>query len=248
MDYIKIYTAVLKVYDLCDIKSFPIEPESVLESLGYKLMPYSALSARKRNACQNLSPDSCTIKNTIYYEDNQLYERIRFSIMHELGHIVLETDSESEANCFSNCFLAPRMAIHYTGCKNAADVAGMFKISLVAADIAFNNYRRWHRLAAYRLSPIDKEFYQHFAEDDTFVFKRSKCGFCFQKTAVNGNQFCKSCKEFLDQLDAERQEQEACLIPDSLIMEHLEASYHHRVTLTGITKKEYIEYRFSSNK
>ena len=57
-------------------------------------------------------------KRIIAYDENKSPFRIRFSIMHELGHIMLGHSrecayNEQQANFFASNILAPRMAIHF---------------------------------------------------------------------------------------------------------------------------------------
>lgn len=105
--------------------------------------------------------------------------------MHELGHIIMNhkgfnQKNEQDANYFASNILAPRMVIHYSGCKNANQVARHFDISYKAAEYAFDDYRRWRRVAVYRMSTIDKLFYDHFYNNEYkgFVFHQSDCFWC----------------------------------------------------------------------
>lgn len=182
MDHSQIQKEVIRVLRECHITSFPIDCFSVVKHYGYQVMRYGSLSEKKRVACLELSEDSCIIKNVLYYNAEKPEPRIRFSIMHELGHHILHSARESDANHFASCILAPRMVIHYAECKNQSDVANLFHISLEAADYAYQDYRRWLRLASYRKSLLDKELYD--------LFWNKKCGkFVFSQT------FCYDCGE-----------------------------------------------------
>lgn len=178
----QILSKVLDVMEKCDIHSFPIDCHDIIHQYGFQIVRYSDLAPKKQNACMLLSEDACTIESTIYYNDTQVGARIRFSIMHEFGHYILESDNEAEANKFASNILAPRMAIHYAGCKNHVDVAKKFGISYEAAELAFNDYRKWHRLAAYRMSMLDKELYQHFFDEKLkkFIWNIDECIYCHE--------------------------------------------------------------------
>jgi len=180
MDLSPIKEQVLSVFIECDVKSFPIDCFSITEHYGYKIIQYSCLSERKKQACLKLSEDACTIENNVYYNDQRSFPRIRFSVMHELGHIILNDDQEQVVNTFASHILAPRMAIHYAKCRNHVDVARIFGLSLEAADYAFNDYRRWHRMAVYKMSVIDKEIYNHFynSEIKAFIYHVGMCAWC----------------------------------------------------------------------
>lgn len=177
---------ILSFYRTFSIQSFPIDCFSVVEQLGFQVKCYSELSSKKASACKALSPDACILDDILYYENMCPKKRMRFTIMHEIGHIVLESASEQDANIFASHSLAPRMAIHYSGCKNAADVSRYFGLSEEAADYAFNDYRCWHRTAVYKMSPIDKKVYEYFYNADAggFVYSMHRCAYC-GKTIYN---------------------------------------------------------------
>jgi Zn-dependent peptidase ImmA (M78 family) len=148
-----------------------------------------------------VSDESMKLHNRIYYNDNMIKGKIRFSIMHELGHIVLEHRDykndiyEAEANYFASHMLAPRMAIHYSRCKNYVDVSKRFNISYEAAQYAFDDYRRWHRKAVYKMSPIDKAMYRHFYNDiyKGFVYSIKKCKICGKEKLNDYSSYCDKC-------------------------------------------------------
>lgn len=172
--------ATLQVFQECDVHSFPLNCFRIAEHYGFKLIKYTTLSESKRLACMELSEDACVIGDTLFYNDQMCEHRIRFSIAHELGHHILGTVNESDANQFAGYLLAPRMVIHYAGCKNHADVAQIFNISEEAADYAFQDYRRWHRVAVKRMTQLDKNIYQHFyhEEQKKFVYSITYCYDC----------------------------------------------------------------------
>jgi Zn-dependent peptidase ImmA (M78 family) len=149
-----------------------------------------------------VSDEALKLFNNIYYNDSMPRTRVRFSLAHELGHIVLGhgdylvPENEAEANYFSSCLLAPRMAIHYSKCKNENDVAKIFNISSEAARYAFMDYRRWHRkVAIHKMNELDKAMYAHFYNQDAnrFVYKIKHCVYCDTPIYNSTNIICKKC-------------------------------------------------------
>ena len=179
-----------------NVKTFPIDCFYIASKMGYKVKKYNELSEKKRNACIQLSEDACLIKKTIYYNDDMPSGRIRFSIMHEIGHIVLDTENETDANYFASHILAPRMAIHYAHCKNEVDVSKIFLLTAEAARYAFDDYRRWHRMAVYKMSETDREMYNHFYNTDAkmFVYSVHDCSFCNNIIYNSIDHECPTCK------------------------------------------------------
>jgi hypothetical protein len=194
---------VLEVFIKYDIKSFPVDCKYIVNKLGYNLFKYSELSEEKRNSCLMVSDESLMLHNNIYYNDDMVNSRIRFSISHEIGHIILNHGEymnpikEAEANCFASCLLAPRMAIHYAKCKNQNDVVKIFHISQEAAQYAFDDYRRWYRwIVIHKMAAFDKAMYQHFynADANCFVYSVKKCAYCESEIYNSPDILCKECK------------------------------------------------------
>ncbi len=186
MTYSEIDTKIIEIFKLCNIRSFPLDCEEVVMDLGCLLYKYSELSKKKLDICLMVSDESMKLHNRIYYNDNMIEGKIRFSIMHELGHIVLGHGEyrndrlETEANYFSSRLLAPRMAIHYSECRNYTHVAHRFGLSYKAAQLAFDDYRKWHRHSVYKMSLNDKSMYSHFYNEEYggFVHSITNCHFC----------------------------------------------------------------------
>ncbi len=203
MNYDFIRFATLQVYQECNIQSFPINCFELLKHYGLKAHPYSSLSEELRNYCISFSNDALYYKDKICYNDKQPKGRIYFSLMHELGHVILRHSEnhtpkmEQEANIFASNILAPRMAIHYASCKNLNDVANLFGLTKEAAGYAFNDYRRWHRKALYdRLNSFDQAIYQHFyiAEADSFVYRIRQCPYCGCLIYNSASLLCTECR------------------------------------------------------
>lgn len=186
---IKIETAILKVFSECNVDSFPISCKKLLHYYGYSCIPYDSLSPQKKEACFAISDDAFCLKHKIFYNNKALALRIRFSLMHELGHICLnhtkvsnETiDPESEANLFASLILAPRMAIHYSRCRTAEDISQAFKLTLEASNYALMDYYHWYdHTLKFKMSALDKAMYKHFYDptEKKFIWRRQACLSC----------------------------------------------------------------------
>lgn len=136
-----LYLAILNLYTRCNVKAFPIDCFDIAHRCGFKTVKYSELKGIKKSACVQLSPDSCLIGDTIYYENKNSPRRIRFSIMHELGHVFLETSSEEKADIFSSHSLAPRPIMWHLECTTVKDVYNTFNVSCMAANKIVEDYK-----------------------------------------------------------------------------------------------------------
>lgn len=187
MNYNLIKFAILAVFNDCNVKSFPINCFDILKNYNLIAHSYESLPTELQEYCIKYSEDAFTFKDKICYNSNLPYGRIRFSLMHELGHVILKhsqvktLELEQEANFFASNILAPRMAIHYAGCKNESDVSKLFDITNEAAQYAFDDYKRWHKwITIHKMSAIDKAMYSYFYNENAkrFVYSQRKCAYC----------------------------------------------------------------------
>lgn len=197
---------ILKVFKDCNIKSFPIDCFKILDQYNLKYFKYSELDESLRNICFKFSEESLNYEEKICYNGAKSPGRIRFSLMHELGHVLLNhgnfhtSEMEQEANSFASNILAPRMVIHYAGCKNENDVSKLFNITFECARYAFQDYRRWHRYITYhKQNELHDEIYSHFYDEDNecFVYSRGRCKFCF-KEIFNEKELCEDCSNMFE--------------------------------------------------
>lgn len=85
MDRGGILCKILEVYKTCGIDSFPVNSIEVIQTLGIPLFKYSELPSRK--------------EGSIYYNDTFPHLcRQRFTLMHEVGHILLDHAGDTMEN------------------------------------------------------------------------------------------------------------------------------------------------------
>lgn len=151
--YDRIESTVIDLYEELGVKEFPINPFEIAKRKGYVLIPYSQLD---EEVLKTLLPNndngwSGRTKNgeyRIFYNDTHCKERQKFTIMHEIGHIVLghrenSIYAEKCANYFATYALAPSPMIGRTGCEDFVDISNRFGISYESAIWAFDRYTRW---------------------------------------------------------------------------------------------------------
>lgn len=204
MDHQFIKFITLNVFHDCKVYSFPINCFEILNYYGLSIHPYSSLDASLREYCFKYSEDALNYRDKICYNDNQPSGRIRFSLMHELGHILLNhtenhtPDMEQEANYFASNILAPRMAIHYAACKNHIEVSRLFELTNEAAQYTFDDYRRWYRRIVFRkMDSFDKALYLHFYNDtqDKFIYHIKPCVYCETLIYNSTEYICNRCSK-----------------------------------------------------
>ena len=130
---------VLEIYKKCQVERFPIDCGEILHYFNYKTVTYSQAAdgdEAKIHLLEKKSSDSFTSRSrrTVFYNDRRDRRRIRFTLMHELGHIYLETDDEDSADIFASEILAPAAIAYYRRFWYAEMITGFFDISTAAAN------------------------------------------------------------------------------------------------------------------
>lgn len=150
-----IYKQILDIYVEHCICLFPIDCFDLLERYGFTLKTYKQIeqdNIELFEVIKKYSDDAFRYCKTIYYNSSQNPNRIRFSLMHELGHYILKhtgqtQENEDEADFFASNILAPRAIMCNLNCNNAEDVHTVFEISYAAANRAWYDCRNrvWNR-------------------------------------------------------------------------------------------------------
>lgn len=175
----------------CNVQSFPIDCLSILRHYGYKIYTYSELREKNKELyemCISYSEDAFRNGNMklIAYNDRKPDRRIRFSLMHELGHHILEHKSdlpqnELEADYFASNMLAPRIAIYYAKCKYRKDIEEIFNVSSAASYRIAQDFIVWcNEVCCEGKNEYDGMLYEHFYDTQYggFVYSIKKCEFC----------------------------------------------------------------------
>lgn len=192
-----------------EIKSFPVDVIEIVHKQKWGLVPYSELMSQFHYDRQTVirilgSSDGYTIWDgsnycISYNDDPKLGDRIRFTIMHEIGHIYLRhlldfeatkvyrgslTQSENhvlenEANAFARNVLLPVSMYLTLKNKSPTNIANIFGITVTAAEARIDFIHRDIELVHnLKLSEKIMLVYQRF-------MKKRKCIICnaqfFQK-------------------------------------------------------------------
>ncbi len=150
--YAEIGCSVADLYEELGIKTFPIDPFDIAKRKGFVLKPYSQLSEQ---TCATLRQHEwsgasmrCDKSCYIYYDDSQVKPRQRFTVMHEIGHILLGHKQDSDyaekcANHFAAYALAPPPIVWRCKCNTAKEAAKRFDLSMSCAENAVNRSYAW---------------------------------------------------------------------------------------------------------
>ena len=173
------------------ISELPIDVRKICKSEKIRVFTYE----RGKKLIESLGitehtkeNDAFSFARVIFYNDETSPERQRFSIAHELGHILLHSPDgatvynreispnddpkESEANVFASRLLAPLCVLHFLGVNSPEEISRMCAISKPASEI---RYRRLCEIrvrdeearnktgrGCFLLSPLERDVYKNF--------------------------------------------------------------------------------------
>ena len=137
------------------VSCVPINGFEIAHKMGVKVISYSAYPPSTRCLLIKKSEDGFSVERTngqwsILYNDEKDYGRINHTIMHEIGHIVLDHTEDSElaekeVKFFAKYALAPHVLIHRLKLDNPESISRIFEISYEAACYAYDYYNKWIR-------------------------------------------------------------------------------------------------------
>lgn len=156
-----------------NINCIPISGFEIATKIGLKIIPYSALSRTQLEEIYEENEDGLLRIDKkgigwIYYNDIDMkYERINMTLLHEIGHYVLDhtgdkdkwEHEEAEANFFAKYIISPPVLVDMIGAESADDIYQTFDISMEAAWYNYEYYINWSRkvYACGRLTEYEKK-------------------------------------------------------------------------------------------
>lgn len=147
----------------CNVTEYPIDVYDIAKKLGIILKPYLPFG-RENEKLSKMSDDGFAVivadKEYIYYDDTVQESRKRWTIMHEIAHLLLGhkinclmpiqdekylKETEKEANYYAKYALAPLPLIYSINPSCAKDIENKFKLSHEASLYVYNLYLKWLR-------------------------------------------------------------------------------------------------------
>lgn len=152
--YEEIKIIVVDLFEKCNIHCTPISGYEIAVNLGIKVIPYSALTPSKRALAIKICPDGFSAFDNGEWricvnDDCRIpYGRINFTLLHELGHIILEHTEDSaladaEADFFAKFAQCPPVLVHELRLRDVGEVMDRFGVTYGAACYALSYYKKW---------------------------------------------------------------------------------------------------------
>ena len=145
---------VVALFERYEIRKVPINGFELAKKMGIELKPFSSLDEAKLTCAKKLSTDGFFIEdnygnNFIYYNDIGITTgRINMTILHEIGHCVLDhtgrsPEEEAEAAFFAKYAIAPPPLINLIHPRESNEIEYFFGLSNEASIFSFNYYKKW---------------------------------------------------------------------------------------------------------
>lgn len=168
------------------INSFPIDVFELAKRMKFKVCTYSEFKPTETIVLLNGSDEGmscygCDSKRfLIVYNDSKIKTRIRFTIAHEIGHIVLghkesNEETESEANFFARQLLVPPCVLLFKHITDFLVISNMFDVSTEVALNAINAIENRISFKHLTLANYEIDLLKHFhlyEEDKTWPLKQ----------------------------------------------------------------------------
>ena len=185
MNYKKSRDLAWKVLYRSRATNLPIPVQDICKRERIRLVTYASgadLIHRLGLEEHTVGNDAFSLRGIIFYDDRTSIGRQRFSIAHEIGHILLHSPKgatvynreptpnddplEAEANVFASRLLTPLCVLHYMNVQSAPEIAELCNISLTAANIRFERLQlireRDKQVGCFLTSPYERRVYRRF--------------------------------------------------------------------------------------
>ena len=151
--YEEIKRIVIGIFSTYQVSCVPINGFEIAHKIGIKIIPYSSIAPGNHHLLIKKSEDGFSVEKTngqwyIFYNDEKDYGRVNHTIMHEIGHIILDHTEDSElaekeVKFFAKYALAPPALIHKLKLDDPESISQAFEISHEAARYAYDYYKKW---------------------------------------------------------------------------------------------------------
>lgn len=158
-----------------NIKELPVNIVELCHKLGIAVKYYDKLEQGNDGKCTVINKQPIIL---VRQECNR--QRKRFTVAHELGHILLghvgkyelvnreisPTDNpiEQEANVFASRLLAPACVLWGLKVKSADEIAQICDISLTAAEYRWQRMQELYKRNKFLIAPLEREVYKQFQD------------------------------------------------------------------------------------
>lgn len=151
--YESIKNDVANLYKRLNITRLPIDPFEICKRMNIKLVKYSDYDEETQKELIHIQPQGFNVDGLIiYYNDMQISQKVKFTILHEIGHIIrghkeYSPLAEAEAEWFAAYAIAPPPVINLFKVSDFTDIIDIFDTSFDCACHSMNRYLSWKKFA-----------------------------------------------------------------------------------------------------
>ncbi len=145
------------------VSSLPVDLFEICKAEGIRILTYSQANPLIKEMgldAYSLDNDAFSYGNFIFYNETKPHHRMRFSIAHEIGHVLLHINSsryldeqtkrsrdeilenisetEAEANAFATRLLCPLCVLQYLNVDSISDIMKFCDVSFSVAKLRFS--------------------------------------------------------------------------------------------------------------
>lgn len=166
-----------------EVKSYPLDLQAIVKKHGWKVLDkenYILTHPELRKYTKKKEGLTFELdgKYIILIDaDGNSTQRNRFTIAHEIGHIYLQHQSETndaiekEANMFASRILMPALLIKELAIKTPAELAELCNVSIEAATYRFTRYsEKLIERDKFYTSPLERQVYEQLKD---FIKRRN---------------------------------------------------------------------------
>ena len=151
--YEEIKEIVVSTFEKYGVNCVPVSGFELATKMGITVIPYSAYKPEIQVLLKKKSDDGfCAQKQDgswhIFYNDDRDYGRINNTMLHEIGHTVLDHSEDSElaefeVKFFAKYALVPPVLVLKLNLESAEEIQDVFDVSYQAAIYAWEYYQKW---------------------------------------------------------------------------------------------------------
>lgn len=148
-----------------NINALPIDINKILDYYNLQALTYDFKTSTERGAHATLP----TGQTLILYSNTCNVQQARFTIMHELGHILLDHNNftgsvEKEANSFAARILMPVGVLKKINVLTAEKIADVCNVSLEAAEFREKRIAELEKRGKWFANELEKKLVENFAD------------------------------------------------------------------------------------
>ena len=146
----------------CEISSLPTDLSKICRHYGIQIVKNSNLTVNKLHSDERGKAIQLDEKYYIIVRDSDSVQAQRYTIAHELGHILINSASEYEAERFAIGILAPACVLWGLNLKTPGEIAKACNISIKSAVIRAQRMQLLYERNKFLTDPLERELYKQF--------------------------------------------------------------------------------------